>query len=86
MGPPAPPLNSAPAAGGEGVGADAIRHDQGQGQELEDTDDPKFCQDRAAASRVLSEAVKGKEGEGGGSGGAAVGSRLSSAFWAELLD
>eukprot|EP00903_Cladosiphon_okamuranus_P022389 g20592.t1 len=84
LGSPAPPPNSAPAACGEGVGDDAVRKEQAQ--KLEDNDDPKFCQDREAASRVLSEAVKCQDREESGSGGAAVGSRLSSAFWAELLD
>lgn len=85
LGPPAPPPRSAPAACAQGVDVDAVR----QGQELEDNDDPKFSQDRAAASRVLSDAVKDKEAREGGSeggAGAAVGSKLSSTFWAELLD
>lgn len=96
LGPPAPPPRSTSAACGEGVDVkvNAIRQGlgQGQGQELEDNDDPKFSQDRAAASRVLSDAVKDKEGREGGSDGAgagavaAIGSRLSSSFWAELLD
>lgn len=52
--------------------------------------DPKFTRDMAAATRVLSDAVKEKEGGGGGVGGgsdgSAVASRLSSTFWADLLD
>ncbi|CAB1107570.1 unnamed protein product [Ectocarpus sp. CCAP 1310/34] len=45
--------------------------------------DPERSRDLAAAARVLSEAVK--EEKGGGNG-APEGSRLSSTFWAELLD
>lgn len=82
LGPPAPAPHSASAACDQGVDADAIPQEQG----LEDMDDPKFAQDRAAASRVLSDAVKGKEGGEGGGDGGAIGSRLSSSFWAELLD
>lgn len=46
--------------------------------------DPKLSQDMVAATRVLSDAVTEKEGAG--SGGETIGSRLSSTFWADLLD
>ncbi|CAM9230130.1 unnamed protein product [Scytosiphon promiscuus] len=77
LGPPAAPTK-APARPSAATSAAA------------ETQDPNFTRDMAAATRVLSDAVKEKEGVGGGVGGssdgAAVASRLSSTFWADLLD
>ncbi|CAM9412778.1 unnamed protein product [Ectocarpus sp. 12 AP-2014] len=70
LGPPAVPPQ--PPTGAEDV------------QDAAGEQDPERSRDLAAAARVLSEAVKEKK-KGGGND-APVGSRLSSTFWAELLD